>query len=194
MSDVPELYGLALIGGQSTRMGHDKSMIDYHGIPQWQYAVKQLEPLVNKVFLSVRQGQTIDYANLIEDRYPGKGPFGALMTALETYPDKAFLVLATDLPYMTDDQLQNIVKQRDASKTATVFKGRGKLYSEPLAAIWEPGSLQDFKRFFSENIFKLQAVLKAGAHKTVSIDKHFIQNINSLQDFNQTNHDNKKKF
>ncbi len=179
MSGVPELYGLVLIGGQSTRMGHDKSMIDYHGIPQWQYAVKQLEPLVNKVFLSVRQGQTLDYANLIEDRYPGKGPFGALMTALETHPDKAFLVLATDLPYMTDVQLQNIVRQRDTSKIATVFKGRGKLYSEPLAAIWEPRSLKEFKHFFSENIFKLQAVLKANPCKTVVIDTHFIQNINT---------------
>lgn len=194
MSDVFPLYGLVLIGGQSSRMGRDKSLIDYHGIPQWQHAVRLLEPLVDKVFLSVRQGQTLDFPHLIADKYSDKGPFGAIMTALETYLDTAFLVLATDLPNMTAEQLQNLTNQRNVEKIATAFQGKDKPYAEPLATIWEPKALEYFQKLYQEHIFKLQRVFKSNPYKTVAIDNHFIANINSPQDFNQLNYDQKKPF
>lgn len=182
MSTIPQLYGLVLIGGQSTRMGHDKSMINYHGVPQWQHAISLLEPLVDKVFLSVRQGQILDFSHLIQDKYANTGPFGAIMTALEIHLDKAFLVLATDLPNMNELQLQDLINNRDTSVIATAFHGKGKPYPEPLAAIWEPQALKEFQCLFSKNIFKLQRVLKNKNYNKVLVDEVYIQNINTPED------------
>lgn len=182
MSGSSQLFGLVLVGGQSTRMGRDKSMIDYHGQPQWQYAVDQLAPLVDKVFLSVRQGQTYDYPHLIADKYPGKGPFGALMTALETYPDTAFLVLATDIPKIDTSLLLKLIQARQTAKIATAFKGMSKAFAEPLICIWEPKALDSFHKNFQNKIFKIQNVLCTNYYKTVLVDDAIIQNINTLQD------------
>ena len=45
----PELYGLVLAGGKSTRMGHDKSIITWHGIEQHYYMADMLKNICKKI-------------------------------------------------------------------------------------------------------------------------------------------------
>lgn len=91
----------------------------------WNYS----EALTEKVFISVRKGQQVDYHNLIEDLYDDLGPFGAIMTAMQTYPEAAFLVfLLTDIPFLGKEHLKFLVKERDLHYRATAYQGLGKDY------------------------------------------------------------------
>ena len=54
----PNTYGLVLCGGKSTRMGTDKSMLQYHSKPQRYYVYDLLFPLCEKVFISCNEQQS----------------------------------------------------------------------------------------------------------------------------------------
>ncbi len=178
-----DLYALLLIGGQSQRMGRDKSMLDYHGLPQWQYNVALFEGLVKKIFISVRQGQAIAYPNTIEDHYEGLGPFGALLTAMETYPETAFLVFATDIPFLSKDNIKMLIRERDPQKKATALQGANKDYPEPLACIWEPSMLEELKKSFDQKIYRTIPLLLNNDIKVLIIDDKEIQNINTFEEY-----------
>ncbi len=177
------LYALLLIGGHSRRMGSDKSLLDYHGKPQWMHNLELLEALTNKVFISVRKNQKVDYPNLIEDLYDDLGPFGAIMTAMQTYPATAFLVFATDIPFLSKEHLKILVNERDSHYRATAYQGLSKDYPEPLACIWEPEMFTEFKKYYEKGVFKTIQILKNNSIKTLPIDEKAIQNINTYDEY-----------
>ena len=187
--DFPKLNALILIGGQSKRMGKDKSLLDYHGKPQWQHSVSLVEDLVDKTFISVRANQQVDYPSLLVDKIAGIGPFGAILTALESYPNRAFLVLATDLPYIDQKALKKLISKRDATKYATALQGNNKDYPEPLACIWEPKALPILQEYLQKKIYKPIHVLKNIPTQIIEVSDKFVQNINTLEGFKRVRND-----
>jgi len=188
-----KLNALILIGGKSLRMGSDKSVLNYHGKPQWEYLVDLLQHQVEKVYISVRPNQEITYPYLISDKVSGLGPFGAILTALETKTNEAFLVIATDLPYIDKTTIELLIKNRDISKNATALKAKNKNYPEPLATIWEPKSLPVLQRFYEKKIYKPIQVLKDMPIKTISVAEVIVQNINTNSEYLQAKEIQRKK-
>lgn len=140
-----KLYGLVLSGGKSTRMGSDKGVIKYHGVPQREYLYKILNEVCDKTFMSIRSEQHDDIPNEIEvikdtDKY--RGPYNGILSAHEKYPDASWLVLACDLPLMDEKSLKQLISNRNSAKTATAFATKESGLPEPLAAIWEANGLQ----------------------------------------------------
>ncbi len=66
MISSAKLYGLVRSGGKSTRMGNDKGMIVYHGIPQREYLYNLLGSFCERTFMSVRREQVPDLPSGIE--------------------------------------------------------------------------------------------------------------------------------
>lgn len=184
LSSYSKLNAVVLVGGKSLRMGKDKSLLKYHdNKSQWQHTVSMLEKLVDTVYISVRKGQKLDYPNLLEDKVAGLGPFGAILTALETYPEEAFLVLATDLPFMDTKTLEFLIKNRNPQKNATALQAENKDYPEPLAAIWEPKSVPILQEFYKTEIYKPIQVLKSIPIHKLPVSARIVQNINTLEEY-----------
>ena len=53
-------------------------------------------------------------------------------------PNEAYLVLATDLPYIDESLIFELIAHRNPKKIATTVKGIGNEFPEPLITIWEP--------------------------------------------------------
>ena len=49
------MNGLVLAGGESTRIGMDKAIIDYHGQPKHIHVYKLLEKCCDQVFVSSKE-------------------------------------------------------------------------------------------------------------------------------------------
>ena len=145
MLKVDKIYGLVLSGGKSTRMGVDKGMIDYHGMPQREYLYNLLKPLCTSTYMSVREEQVPEFSEeykLIVDRDEYKGPYNGLLSAHHMDPTASWLVLACDLPLMDQNALKYLIQERDPNKLATAFATRDSGLPEPLCAIWEPAGLE----------------------------------------------------
>lgn len=150
---MENLYGLILAGGKSKRMGKDKDRIAYHGSPQSIYLYGLLDDLCRKTFLSIRADQAQKYQNYnsIVDVNDYRGPFNGLMSAHNTNPDVAWLVIACDLPLIDPETLQLLIIERDKNKKATALATRKSGLPEPLAAIWEPGGLKQVPEYLENS-------------------------------------------
>ncbi len=144
------LYGLILSGGKSSRMGNDKGLIAYHGVPQRDYLFDLASSYCESVFYSAREDQVPSFpasAPIVVDQNNYRGPFNGILSAHEAYPEVAWLVLACDLPLLTSDGLKDLVKNRDYNKLATSFSSKDSGLPEPLIAIWEPAALKAAKKY-----------------------------------------------
>lgn len=138
-----KLNGLVLAGGKSTRMGHDKTVINWHGREQRYYMADLMQQFCDEVYISCRaeQEQDIDnkYKTLV-DSFEGGGPTIGILSALTKDENTAWLVVACDLPLLDDTTLQHLINHRDVNKVATTYKSPHDGLPEPLITIWEPKS------------------------------------------------------
>jgi molybdopterin-guanine dinucleotide biosynthesis protein A len=138
------LYGLILAGGASTRMQRDKAALPYQGKTQLDRAFELAQRHLAKVFVSVRSSQIAEPTRaqrpLIVDSVDGGGPIVGIRSALAAHPEAAWLVLACDLPFLTDAAIEQLIAERDPSVLATAYLSAHDGLPEPLCAIWEPAA------------------------------------------------------
>jgi molybdopterin-guanine dinucleotide biosynthesis protein A len=138
------VHGLILAGGSSSRMHRDKATLAYRGRSQLDRAFELARRHVPKVFVSVRAAQTTDPTRaqhpMIVDSLTGEGPIVGIRSALAAQPQVAWLVLACDLPFLSDAALAQLLRERDAEVLATAYRSAHDGLPEPLCAIWEPAA------------------------------------------------------
>lgn len=170
-----ELYGLVICGGKSTRMGTDKSLIDYHGKAQRYYVYEMLEWICDKVFISCNSTQkesiTDPYKMLADlPQYENIGPMAGLLTAFNYYPDRDFLIVGCDYPFITTKDLKEFVKSVNHEKIASAFYNQDQALYEPLLAWYSHKSKNEIQRMYGNEEFSLQRFLReneAGKYEPV---------------------------
>ncbi len=187
-SEIAPLSGLILAGGKSQRMGTDKSMLNYHGVPQLQYAANLLEPVCTEVFVSCRADQVNNFSayKSIKDSFTGLGPFGAILSAFRKNPNTAWLVIAVDLPLADQDFIQELISKRNPSKNATAFLNPATDFPDPLITIWEPRSYPTLLQFLAQGYSCPRKVLinsDIELVETSQADK--LKNVNRPEDFSE---------
>ncbi len=141
---IAPVQGLILAGGASSRMQHDKAALLYQGQTQLDRAFELASRHVPAVFVSVRADQRTEplraSRRLIIDSAAGGGPIVGIRSALAAFPETAWLVLACDLPFLSDSALEYLLAQRNPASLATAFRSAHDGLPEPLCAIWEPAA------------------------------------------------------
>lgn len=189
MSRVPELNGLVLAGGRSTRMGQDKGLINWHGKPHREYMADLLLPYCQKVFISCRADQKEEieqggYAAL-QDIYTDSGPLGAILSAFEQDKNAAWLVVACDLPLMDKQHLDFLCAHRNPAVMATAFAGTAGL-PEPLITIWEPSAYPIVKTALTAGFFSARVVLLKNEITLLSpVYQEALSNVNTPKEMSE---------
>ena len=135
---TPEIQGLILGGGKSTRMGVDKIFMKYHGTSQYTYLRNLMASLCKEVFVSCRPDQASLFSDTITDSFLGLGAYGGLLSAFQKNPNSAWFSIACDVPLLNKETLEKLVSRRNPSKVATCFYNSETTFPEPLITIWEP--------------------------------------------------------
>ncbi len=162
MSDIAEINGLVLAGGQSRRMGQPKELIRWHGKVQQYHLADQLSHYCSDVFISCRKDQLINFDQnyqFLTDTFSDMGPFGGLMAAFQHQNNVAWLIVACDMPLLDDKILEHLIQSRNPECIATVYKNPTDGLPEPLIGIWEPRSFPVLEKNFSTGNTSLRKIL-----------------------------------
>jgi len=190
----PTLHGLILAGGLSTRMHRDKAALEYQGRSQLDRAFELASRHAAKVFVSVRADQTLDPTRaqrpMIVDSVAGEGPIVGIRSALAAHPQVAWLVLACDLPFLSDATIEYLVRERNSAGSAagfaTAYKSAHDGLPEPLCAIWEPAAaraLADYQAGGGHCPRKF--LIRHGARLLEPKDARALDNVNTPEEYTQ---------
>lgn len=180
----PDLYGLVLAGGQSTRMGREKALLRYEEKPQWQNAKELLIDQCAEVYLSVNAEQTaFKQEKTICDQFDAIGPLGGILSAMHTHPQKAWLVIACDMPFLSAQTLSTLIKNRSPQAQATVFLN-AENQLEPLCAIYEPSLQKQLTQAAENKNYSLRRALAQAAIHTLQLPEgHALDNANTPEEY-----------
>ncbi|WP_222984181.1 NTP transferase domain-containing protein [Flagellimonas meishanensis] len=186
--NIPKLYGLVLAGGKSTRMGSDKNLIAYHGVPHQEYLYGLLQAVCDSVFLSVRSQQLESIPTgfqSIEDNNAHKGPFNGILSAHVQHPEVAWFVLACDLPLIDTKAIHQLARSRNHEKMATSFATKQSKLPEPLITIWEPKGLERAKKYLetAESSCPRKFLINSEIELVFPSRDEVLYNANSLSDY-----------
>ncbi|MBL4605986.1 MAG: NTP transferase domain-containing protein, partial [Flavobacteriaceae bacterium] len=186
--NIAPVKGLVLTGGKSTRMGVDKSELNYHGKPQKEFVKDLLEKQGFETFYSVRNlstspDTTSESENEIQDAFFNLGPFGGICSAFQKDPNSAWIVLATDLPFVNEGLIELLLSKRNPAKVATAIKGKGKQFPEPLITMYEPKAYPVLLQFLAQGYSCPRKMLINSDVEIVEVDDDLIRNVNTPEEY-----------
>jgi molybdopterin-guanine dinucleotide biosynthesis protein A/nucleoside-triphosphatase THEP1 len=162
MPDVPAVRGLVLAGGASSRMGKNKALIPYHGVPQWEFAVQQIHALNLPVSLSAPVPLSTSIPHTPDaDGFAGHGPISGVLSAFEEDPQTALLVLGVDYPHIRQQHLADLCYTYQIRNTSVAYRNSKSGRIEPLIALYHPKHLSLLKERFLKNQTSLSSFWEA---------------------------------
>lgn len=165
-------------------MGRDKATLQYGEKPQAVAAYELLAKCCGQVFLSCRQGQALGGLPAIYDTVEGIGPMGGILSAFAAHPDKAWLVLACDLPFLTEATLWDLITRRDVTQLATAYRSAHDGLPEPLCAIYEPAIAGKLREFVTgPQVCPRKALIKLNVPLLDLPDTRALENVNHPHEF-----------
>ena len=171
-------------------MRRDKAALDYGGESQLDRVVALARRHVAEVFVSVRSDQVGDPLRarhrLIVDAFSDGGPIAGIRSAFTTAPAAAWLVLACDLPFLSDATIEHLIRSRDPTVFATAYRSAYDGLPEPLCAIWEPRAADALAQWVAQGHRCPRKFL--GAHPAVlldPIDGRALDNVNTPEDYSR---------
>lgn len=150
--------GVVLAGGQSSRMGRDKALVELDGITLLDRAIELLRPHAKEVLvIGDPDKYAPGHATVVPDDIPGKGPLAGLVTALKHARYVRLLVLACDLPNINDRLLIHLKNDLIGDVDAVV--PRHDDFIEPLAAAYHRHAIELFERNIAADRLKMSDAL-----------------------------------
>ncbi len=88
-------------GGASSRMGQDKALLDFGGMPLIEHLLTRLGSLATETLITTNHPAGYRYlgVRLVPDLIPGRGALGGLYTALHAASQPLVAIVACDMPF-----------------------------------------------------------------------------------------------
>jgi molybdopterin-guanine dinucleotide biosynthesis protein A len=189
------ITAVLLAGGESRRMGKDKATLLFRGKPLWRIQVELLRKLKPaEIFVSARTDPSWrpDDVQFVLDDPPSRGPLSGLAASLAEINTAHLLVLAIDMPFMTEQYLKFLCDQIEpGTGVAPTIDNR----AEPLAAIYPREASVDFQSALAGADFSLQTMarrlVETGKLREIFVTeegKKLFLNMNEVSDLQRCSH------
>lgn len=157
---MDSIKAVILCGGESKRMGQDKSQIEYHDLPQGQYMFDLVKKLGLEVYISCRSVQVHQFEQFpkVIDQYSDIGPISGVISAFEAFENTAIMIIGCDYPLLSRNEIQHWIASRDTSKHATMLSAADNQI-EPTLCIYEPRAYSTIHQAYLKGHYSLRKVL-----------------------------------
>ncbi len=175
---------IILAGGESTRMGRDKSLLPIQGVPMAARLCNVLRPWVRQLLVSTndpgKHGE-LD-AEFVVDALPGQGPLMGIASALKASHHDLNLVVACDIPNPSMRALRGMLRASDGFDAVVPTTEKGRL--EPLFALYRRRLLPGMEAALSAGEGKVRSVFKdALIHYFPLPETDWPRNLNRPEDY-----------
>lgn len=184
------MNGIILAGGKATRLnGIPKGLIQLNGMPILENQVNLLKKFCHQIII-VSNDSSYHYLQsdtivVISDLIKDIGPLGGLYTGLSFTNKEKNIVLACDMPYVSEDVMHFLISYQEKGEVI-VPKLQEDIH--PLCGIYSINILPIIQQQIEKNNFKLKHLLKLT--NTFYVDfpdsmKNFLTNINTFEELNK---------
>ena len=152
--------GYVLAGGGSTRFGRDKALVEVGGMPMIARMIQLLQSVTQQVKIVAAAGKYAAFGTeVVADRWPGEGPFGGIITALEDAAASAArpewnLMVSCDMPFLTHEWLA-FLSERATDSKAQVVLPHSAGGPEPLCACYRTDAATALRAAFERGVRKV---------------------------------------
>lgn len=172
-------------GGKSSRMGEDKSLLPFGGLPTLaQYQYERLRKLFARVAVSTKTADKFDFnADFILDPAAVDfAPTAGFVSSFKTLADERIMVLSVDTPFIDETVFQSLLEKDEEGLDAVI--ARTPTGSHPLCGIYHRSLLEEFERMLHEGDHRLGKLLSSSKTRFVMFeDEELFANLNHPHEY-----------
>lgn len=137
---IPQVAGVILAGGKSSRFGANKALALYQGLPLVQRIANCLAPLFPETLLVTNTPEAYGFLAwpMTQDRFQNCGPLAGIHAALSTISQPAAFVCGCDMPLVHPALVRFLCAQLADNDLVLPWPATG---PEPLYALYSTSAL-----------------------------------------------------
>ncbi len=176
---------IIMAGGDSCRMGIDKSMLPVKDRPIIKHICDQLRGTFSQILISTDEVEK--YALLgfdcIPDKMPGQGPLMGIASALGASENELNFVIACDIPYIDIRFVRKMLAEAQTADMVIPTSGNGK--HEPLFAIYNKSTLKAMNQVLSSGQRKISDAFAHCKVKYIKLKAKQFTNLNTMEEYEE---------
>jgi len=176
---------IIMAGGNSSRMGMDKSVLAINGKPMVEIIAEQLRTSFSQTLISANDAEKFAFLGLqiVPDRIQGQGPLMGIASALEASANEVNFVVACDIPHI---DLVYVRKMLWRAKGADIVipRSRDKEY-EPLFAVYHKSALEAINKVLLTGGRKISDVFTRCKVRYIELKADSFANLNTRAEYEE---------
>lgn len=170
-ASMPELRGVLLAGGKSSRMGRDKALLTIDGECFIARIARRLRTVAGPPLLVSSHARRYAFLEFesCADIYNNAGPLGGIHAAFHRTMEDRLLVVACDVPFLTVQALRCLC---DHAREADIVYAATAEVSQPLVGIYARDVLPALEHFLMSGRRRLHDFLRECDSMALRLDRH----------------------
>lgn len=141
MDSKTKKFSISLViqaGGKSSRMGENKGLMRFMGVPLIQRVYERTKNIAGEVLIVSNTPEDLDFmdVSLVSDSIVGKGAIGGLYTAMDRASSEYVAVVACDLPFVSAAILNEGARLLEEMGADVAIPNVNGDFYEPLHAVY----------------------------------------------------------
>jgi molybdopterin-guanine dinucleotide biosynthesis protein A len=179
---------IIMAGGESRRMGIDKSMLSIKGQSIIEVICEQLQGSFEEILISASQMDKFAFLGfkVIPDKVPKRGPLMGIASALEASSNEYNFVVACDIPKINLSCINKMLTEAIESRVDIVVPVTGQEKYEPLFAIYHKSALETINKTLLSGKNKITDIFSMCRVKYIEMNnKDWLINLNTIADYEE---------
>lgn len=181
-----QITGIILSGGQSTRMGTDKALIQINGKTLLENIIQICQPLCAHILISSNNSAHEKFGyKIIPDEIINCGPLGGIYSCLKKSETDWNFVISVDAAFVKPEFVSFLISEIGYYGAIVPVHNIGK---EPLIALYQKKGLTEIFKMLDDKNFKMHDLLNTINTKYVDSQKwvekfpDIFRNLNTPED------------
>jgi molybdenum cofactor guanylyltransferase len=184
-----KIVGVILAGGKSSRMGRNKALIEWEGLPLIAHVARTLQSLFQRVLIVADDAEPYRFLQLQvwPDIFKDAGPLGGIHAGFLHSGAASIFVSACDTPFLSPALIEYIIRY-PSEASAKVARRDGRLH--PLCAVYARSALPFVQQALENGELQVKKVLRRLKAEEVAITDELpfyhpllLKNFNTPADF-----------